>query len=495
MSGMLLVTVLSLVGAQCLDDASPRRVWVWASGQNVEFNVTKQYQASLGEAGPGSRMFSSSTQINGDGYLFGGYGFTPFKQQSVLPSIFSDVWRYSAAQPHAWTQLTSGDANVGGRMQSVVFPDPSGVYVFGGTTRRGELKNDLWLYRFADDKWLSQPVTGLVPTPRTSPVSWRAGRKLYVFGGSSGAGLLADFWSYDLDGGRWSLIGGTNASDTVANYDTLWPGARMGACSWTLDSERTLLLFGGAGFAAERAEGMLGDTWAFDTASGRWSTSDERRPVNYKPDFAKENPGPEGRAFAQFWYDAGEGSAYVFGGEGVGRTLSDLWRYDATHRKWLLMSDGPQVLGELFYNAAGCYGAKNAPDRRNLLPGRRAGVAFFLGTGEAAVVGGVGANAKPYDGYSVVSDTWVLLLPTGGVNVPAIVVPILLFLLLLLLLLFFCLWRRWRRRYDGKRVVDLGGGTFKSNEIFKENTNQSVYDMADLLDGRGFADESSEGRW
>ncbi len=471
LASLLVALVLVATGeGQCLQDASAEHAWVWSNGQNERYNISKTYDVDKGEPGPGSRMWSAATQVGGDGFLFGGYGFTPFREPTpFLPSMFGDVWIYPNKPPREWKQLTFGDDRIGGRMFSVVFAAARGFFLFGGTSRNGAIKNDMWFFDIEGSNFTEMvPATAAVPSPRSAAAGWSTPTTLYLFGGTSGAGVFSDMWAFDIAASRWTLMGGSNATDSSAVFGGFapWPGARQGASCWTVDGGKQLLLFGGLGFSDGRAEGNLADTWLFSIANKRWSVG-PRGPLNHRPDFSLSELVPEARQFAQYWYNWQEETPYLYGGQGVNSLLSDLWRFNVG-RQWQLVSDGPQARTLLFYDAAGCYGEKKVMAMSNLVPSRRAGAAFFLGNGDAVIIGGVGANAKGFDRYGVVSDTWVMSgAVSGGLNIPAIVVPLVLLALLVLLLLLLLLLRWRRRRQGGIYVVDLGGGQFKSNAIFK----------------------------
>jgi hypothetical protein len=481
----VLVFAVGLVSSQCIPSASVRDHFsVWTNGQSTLYDQPP----SNAKDSPGSRRLMSMAVYADDGYLFGGYGFSG---SPAYPSVFSDVWKYSG---QTWSLLSPSflglNARSGAMIWAVGGTNGGELVVFGGATRFGNTYfNDMFVYRIASRNWTEVTLVGARPTGRASAAVWTAGRRLYMFGGRSLVGLMSDLWYFDLDAKLWTAVGsGASNAGSVS-----WPGARVGACSWIVtDSSGTvLMLFGGEGFSGSAQQGKLADTWFFSLVTNKWTVQSVSVPVNYVTNWT-DVPAtllrPGARSFAASWLDRKDSSPYFFGGESSSAILGDLWRFSLQSQLWEIVSE---LDSKPFTNVKGCYGTQQEASVSNRLPSRHSGGAWALGD-EVVLFGGVGPNNGDSTNVGMVEDTWKLVWTTdSGLNIPAVVVPLVLALLVLLLLLFL-LYRRWRRRQQPLYVVDLGGGAFKANTLFRPNSNQSTYDFADLLGSGGVGDSRSD---
>lgn len=142
---------------------------------------------------------------------------------------------------------------------------------------------------------------------------------------------MNDFWQ--SDGVNWTYLGGsTNFSSTAAVYGVKGvastlnnPGCRGGGIAWT-DSQNTLWLFGGWGFATSSTQGYLDDIWKSNGTHWTWVAGSNN--TNQKSVLSgSANPG--GRFKAVSWYV--NNRLWMYGGEGYGSTgsnamiLQDLW--------------------------------------------------------------------------------------------------------------------------------------------------------------------------
>jgi hypothetical protein len=106
-----------------------------------------------------------------------------------------------------------------------------------------------------------------VPGSRNSSTSWSdSSGNLWLFGGS---GYFNDLWKFNIAGGTWEWVSGSNTTNVGGIYGTLgvastgnMPGARATAISWT-DPSGNLWMFGGNGYDSSNSLGNLGDLWKY----------------------------------------------------------------------------------------------------------------------------------------------------------------------------------------------------------------------------------------
>lgn len=200
--------------------------WTWAGGSNV-INQSGAYVTSGTpdpHNAPGARYAAVGwSDVLGNIWLFGGYGFDSAGKQDAL----NDLWEYVGGE---WTWV-SGSSLV----------DQSGAY---GTLG------------------IRAPTN--VPGARYGSASWiDAAGNFWVFGGFDDAGVLNDLWRYG--GGQWTWESGSTMVNQSGVYGTLGvgvpgntPGARATASAWS-DAAGNLWLFGGVG-----VDGPFNDLWKFE---------------------------------------------------------------------------------------------------------------------------------------------------------------------------------------------------------------------------------------
>jgi hypothetical protein len=141
---------------------------------------------------------------------------------------------------------------------------PAGIFVFGGHLVTDQLLNDMWMFSSTEHRWLSirsnatvmpaswgvQGVAALSnwPEPRHIPVTWSAGNKLYMMGGS----MWSDLWSFDTTTLMWTWLGGSQLPNDYRGpvygprgqpTAQAHPGWRDGPINWPLTDG--LLIYGG----------------------------------------------------------------------------------------------------------------------------------------------------------------------------------------------------------------------------------------------------------
>jgi hypothetical protein len=241
--------------------------------------------------------------------------------------------------------------------------DTAGVaWLFGGRTVGGRTLGDLWRLDLATDTWQRVPRGDRAPRGRFGHGAvWVPDVGLVIWAGQSGRDFLDDLWAYRPDTSSWRRL---------ADPDQRRPRARYGSCL-SLGPDGRLWI--SHGFTDDL--GRFDDTWAFDTATGRWheETPDGRHPgarclhdCGWAPDgrlvlyggqstgvpalgdlwtmtvdegwrqvagAEPPTPGPVARSLPALAVVADE--AWLFGGAGADReALGDLWRLDLGRMAW-----------------------------------------------------------------------------------------------------------------------------------------------------------------
>jgi N-acetylneuraminic acid mutarotase len=309
--------------------------WTWVSGANVVNQPT-------GTTFPGARWSAAYwTDINGNFWLFGGFGYDKNGQVGYL----SDLWEYTGGN---WVFVSSTIPN------SNIF-NQNGVYGTQGTAAAGN-----------------------TPGGRQSAAAWTdAAGNLWLFGGEgedatgTANGVLNDLWEYSITNNQWTYVTGSTTANQTGNYglqpligasDTttaagavgltpitpgIFPGSRWGATAWT-DHNGNLWLFGGWGLdsTGTNGNGYLNDLWVYTPNSvagqpGTWtwvngSTTGNQNGLygpEVRPYVTLVTWTPGGRRGAMSWVDS-QGELWLYGGQGYDSTsstgngyLNDLWRY------------------------------------------------------------------------------------------------------------------------------------------------------------------------
>lgn len=109
-----------------------------------------------------------------------------------------------------WRKLPDGPSPRVAHSQAVS-NDGLSVFVFGGRAGISMSEaplNDLWRFDLERDKWTEcVSVQGDPPSPRSFHKMVCVGSSLFVFGGCSAEGRLADLHRYDIDGNTWHPLG------------------------------------------------------------------------------------------------------------------------------------------------------------------------------------------------------------------------------------------------------------------------------------------------
>ncbi len=329
--------------------------WTWMSGSDTVADYPNCHPGVYGTEGvpapgnvPGARFNAVGwADPSGNVWLFGGEGYD---------------WNGQA--------IPVTPVPAAGRAQ-----DPAARGSVGeacGTRWGSGILNDLWKYEPTTGMWtwmsgsnaynqfgvygtLGVPSPSNVPGARGAAVTWtdKSGN-LWLFGGEGNdvngqvcqeyAGaldcVLNDLWEYDPSTSAWTWIGGSDVIAQPGVYGTEgvpaasnWPGARWLAVGWT-DPSGNFWLFGGVGFdssgtGAGFAE--LNDLWKYDPTSGEWTWMSGSDIANQSGAYgtlgvAAPSTVPGARDSAAGWTDPA-GNLWLFGGQGAGGKLNDLWKY------------------------------------------------------------------------------------------------------------------------------------------------------------------------
>ena len=289
-------------------------LWTWVGGDNTANKKGVYGTKGTSDAAnkPGARYSAAScSDINGDIWLFGGYGYGV----SGADFYLNDLWKFNVATGQ-WTWI-SGDVTTG----------QVGIYGTKGTSAA-----------------LNKPGA------RYSPAMWTdASGNMWLFGGTGFAlttgavgGELNDLWKFDILTGEWTWMSGDNTLNQAGNYGTIGaasatnkPGGRHAPAIWQDPTGKTYM-FGGSGFAATGGLTSLNDLWELDLPGGEWTwidgnnTGSQKGIYGVKATSAATNV-PGARYDAVSWMDS-DRRLWMFGGNGVGSTvatgyLNDMWSY------------------------------------------------------------------------------------------------------------------------------------------------------------------------
>ncbi|MBC8167381.1 MAG: hypothetical protein H7Y20_16120 [Bryobacteraceae bacterium] len=281
--------------------------------------------------------------------------------------IFAAVWMTVSiagsgyAQPLTYSLLRTDGPQPTPRLDGTIAYDPidSRILLFGG--QDSSPRNDLWAYSITQRRWEEILITGPKPPARFGHTSiFDPGkRRLVVFGGQA-AGFFSDVWAFDTIQRTWQQLSAENTGpgrryghsaifDSARNrmvishgftnsgrFDDTW-AFDFNSDSWrdlspsgtrplkrclhhaVVDSANSqMYLYGGC--ASGFGPCPLGDLWAFDLSSGRWT----EKTTQLKPP-PREHYG--------MGFEAVRGRLLIFGGSGSG-FLNDTWEYDPRSVSW-----------------------------------------------------------------------------------------------------------------------------------------------------------------
>ena len=424
--------------------------WSWFDGaktadQKGTFATPPPAPPTFDTDSPGGRKYPATwTDLQGNLWLFGGFGLTFTTGVTPPNTDLNDMWEYSGTQNYngsynnIWKNLiptfTSGP---GPRTGAVTWTDPNSgdLFLFGG--EGGVFYNDVWKYNIASKTWTlvsgSANQNGVygalgVPAPGNVPGSrWGAtGRldalgKFWLFGGfgydSVGRtpGLLNDLWNYDLATGQWTWVSGSKTVNQSGNYGTKGttagtnvPGARETSMSW-IDLSGNFWLFGGFDLDSVGSPAALNDLWEFK--AGQWTWMSGANVVNQTGVYGTQGVAaatnvPGARWSSAAWTDR-IGNFWLFGGQGFDSTgngsLADLWVY-TTSGQWIWVK-GPGSVSQ-----AGVYGLTPGPIIYPYVgdsPGSRIAPGYWIDPfNQFWMFGGEGFDSTGGNGNGLLNDLW-----------------------------------------------------------------------------------------
>ncbi len=166
-------------------------------------------------------------------------------------------------------------------------------------------------------------------------------------------------WMSGDSSGTYPAVYGIKGVPSPANI----PGGRQCASKWT-DNNDNLWLFGG-----RANSGILNDLWKYDPLTNEWTwMSGDNIPYQNGVYGTKGISSPLNKPGARdsetlCWTD-NNGKFWLFGGQGNGGQLNDLWKYDPIINEWTWVS------GSNTFNQSGIYGTKGVSSASNV-PGAR----------------------------------------------------------------------------------------------------------------------------
>jgi hypothetical protein len=352
--------------------------WTWVNGDNVtgQHSVYGIQQTANAANRPGAAFASVSwTDVNGNLWLFGGFGFSGNDF-----GFLNSLWKYTIST-NEWTWIKGNDAI-----------DQVAVY---GTQGIADINNN--------------------PGARYGSRTWTdATGNLWLYGGygydGNNSGILNDVWKYNPSANEWTWIKGDNIIDQTAVYGNKGvsnaankPGARYVSTSWT-DESGNFWMFGGYGYD-ENNTGSLNDVWKYNTAVNEWTWVNGSNIIDQLAVYGTQgvpdaNNIPGARYVSSSWKDP-NGEMWLFGGYGFDGInpgyLNDLWKYNPTTNKWTWMK------GDNTVDQPGVYGTQGLPAITNKSGARTGSVSWTDGLGNLWLFGGYGFDAST---PGVLNDLW-----------------------------------------------------------------------------------------
>lgn len=351
--------------------------WTWVSGSKVNNTAAVYGTKGVPASGnmPGSREGASSwTDLNGDLYLFGGFGWDASGGLGYL----NDLWRWDGAN---WT-WTSGSNVV----------SSGAAYGSKGVASSGNL-----------------------PGGRYRAATWQdSNGNVLIFGGvgdaSTNGGNLNDLWRWD--GTNWTWLSGADIANSAGEYGVInsaspnnVPGARQPSANWA-DDQGNLYLFGGSGLDETGNTGFLNDLWKWDGTHWTWiaGTKQRNNSGTYGLKGEADSDNTPGTRFRSGFWQSKEGVFYLFGGLGYDKNgtyglLNDFWKWDGAFWTWV---GGENLIGgEPELGTQGVYSASNIP---RALQGA---ASWVNANGELGFLGGISTLGSS----SYATDLWSIRLP------------------------------------------------------------------------------------
>jgi len=258
-----------------------------------------------GSDAPGARGNAAMAFAAGRGVavLFGGFRSPGALCETWEWNGVASTWRL-ASDP----ACTDGEGVTARRMSHAMADFGDDVALFGGlVSNNGVFTRSNALLRWDGSKWsllcdaACQAASGGLPAPRSSAafVHVHQGTRdvLWLFGGTTDAGVVNDTWQFDLATARWSELCTSPACRASA------PSVRA-ASGAAFDAIRGRVVVHGGCTAGQSCTTALGDVYEYDPANDLWA----KAPPSFDPAF----PDPKSDFGATF--DEKRGRVVEFGG-------------------------------------------------------------------------------------------------------------------------------------------------------------------------------------
>jgi Secretion system C-terminal sorting domain/Galactose oxidase, central domain len=352
--------------------------WIWMKGDNTinQYSVYGTQGIANTANKPGAIFGAVSwTDVNGNLWLFGGFGYT-----HNAFGYLNSLWKYNI-NTGQWTWV-KGDNTI----------ETPGFY---GTIG---VESDM-------NK----------PGARYGSQTWTdANGNLWMFGGfgysGSASGILNDIWKYNPSTNRWTWIKGDNTANQVGVFGTKGisnaankPGARYVCSSWT-DLSGNFWIFGGYGYD-EQYSGNLNDTWKYNPVTNQWTWVHGDKLIDRKAVFGTRGVSspsnkPGSRYVSNSWRDT-NGDLLMIAGYGFDQInsgyLNDLWKYNITSNTWTWLK------GDSTIDQRGVYGTQGTPAPSNKSGSRTGSVTWADPSGNFWMFGGYGYD---YNNTGILNDLW-----------------------------------------------------------------------------------------
>ncbi|KAG0260167.1 Multiple epidermal growth factor-like domains protein 8 [Mortierella polycephala] len=207
----------------------------------------------------------------------GSFGFTASWTSCHVMSVWTveealavTTLAYAAVDTRdLFVKQTAGYTGFTPRSQHAMAYDASKdmVYITGGTSFQTAFMWDLLTYSFASNKWNKITVSTKSPDPRYGHFSFMYNNDLYIYGGISVIGGMADVWKFN--GKYWT-------QQQPINLEKM-PTGRVGpACVFVQGNTTAMLVvFGGLNAAGE----TMRDLHIYDIEAAMWKKADHQNSV------------------------------------------------------------------------------------------------------------------------------------------------------------------------------------------------------------------------
>ena len=316
--------------------------WTWVKGPGIpnQYGVYGSQGVPSVNNNPGARSVGSLTwtDVNGDLWLFGGYGYS-----ATQYSLLGDLWKYEIST-NEWT----------------------------------------WMKGSSDPPYASNYGTQGISTSTNLPAatgettcSWTDNNNnLWFFGGDINSYFKDDLWKYDISTNEWTWMRGSSLPNQLPVYGTKGipnpantPGGRWTYSKWK-DNTGNLWLFGGARYdsLSFSSYGLSNDVWKYEITTNNWTWMYGSNVLNDTGSSATKclpsaNYLPSGRYENRACWTDDCGNLFTFAGVGGG---NDLWHLNILNGEWTLVSGGT------FVGQTGVYGIKTVSSPTNM-PGGSCG--------------------------------------------------------------------------------------------------------------------------